>query len=179
MAALGVDGVRAAISHVVLRPVYQGPEGSLLQRAGARLWQHAQRQAWRCAELAADAGVDPFEGHLAGLLHGTGWTLLLRTLDGARPAGAPRFTPAFAERAADLATRLYAGVLAEWRLAPALDALAGALQAEAAGQPGHPAAPLAAALRRSQRHATAELAAQGPSPAAAPAPADRAGHRGA
>lgn len=167
VAALGVEGVRAAITRVVLKPVFQGAAGSLSQRAAPRLWQHAQHMAWRCSGLAADAGLNAFEGYLAGLLHDTGWSIVLRTVDGAAPAvpaaggGCPVFTRPFADRLPALATRLFARVLADWRLTPALGALAAELIASPTDPEGahaaHGASAFARVLHRADRLAACEL----------------------
>jgi len=153
IAMLGRNGLQMAIASVVLKPLFDAPSGSLSRRAAPRLWDHSTAKARHGAVLAIAQGLDGFEGYLAGLLHNTGWTVLLRALDGCEGA-APPFGEAFAARLGRRADRLFAKAVGVWRITPPLTALCDELlrpRTEA------PASPLAGVLRQADRAATLEL----------------------
>jgi hypothetical protein len=156
IAVLGADGVQIAITRVVLRPLYQAQAGSLATRAAARTWAHADVLSRRAAESAQRAGLAPFDGYLAGLLHGTGWTVLCRVLDLAR---CPLDGPIGAVAAAALdgrAHRLFGLAAQPWDITPAFTALTADARQHALDDS---TLPLAAALRVAHAGAIAELSA--------------------
>jgi hypothetical protein len=117
------------------------------------LWDHSATKARHCAKLAADQGHSGFEGYLAGLLHNTGWTVLLRALDGCSGI-APPFKDAFARRLGRRADSLFAKAVGAWQITPLLTALCH----EGLRRGGEGAAcPLAAALLEADHAATLEL----------------------
>ncbi len=79
---IGTQGLRRAIANVVLRPIFDARGDTLSARAATQIWKDADRKARLCSVLAAQAGLDPFDGYLAGLLHNSGWTAALRAIDG-------------------------------------------------------------------------------------------------
>lgn len=81
---VGSAGVQQAVARVVFRPMYGGGSGSLGARAAPWLWLFAQRLADAASERARASGLPPLDGYLAGLLHGTGWTVALRVADKAQ-----------------------------------------------------------------------------------------------
>jgi hypothetical protein len=153
IAMLGRNGLQMAIASVVLKPLFDAPSGSLSRRAAPRLWEHSTAKARHGALLAAAQGVDGFEGYLAGLLHNTGWTVLLRALDGCEGA-VPPFGGAFAARLGRRADRLFAKAVGVWRITPPLTALCDELLQ---ARPEAPPSPLAGVLMQADRAATLEL----------------------
>ena len=127
---LGTQGLRRAIAKVVLKPIFDAPPKSLSGRAASRLWLHSEAKAAECLRLAAAAGLDPFEGYLAGLMHNIGWTAMLRTLDRALArhgaAGAPplQYSSAFVLALEPRRERFFAKLVMPWQLTDSLTALA-------------------------------------------------------
>lgn len=156
IALIGVDGLQTVIARVVLKPIFESAPGPLSARAGARLWDHAEALAAHTAEQAAQAGAAAFDGYLAGLLHGSGWTMALRLLDRAGITLDLPPTAAFAQAAAERAHRLFGQAAQRWSITPAFAAFGSDAR-------DHPLAdstdPLAAALRRAETQALAALAA--------------------
>ena len=79
---IGTQGLRRAIANVVLRPIFDAKGDTFSARAATQIWKDADRKARLCAALVTPQVGDPFDGYLAGLLHNTGWTALLRAIDG-------------------------------------------------------------------------------------------------
>ena len=79
---------------------------------------------------AAAAGLDPFDGYMAGLLHSAGWTAALRQLDRCGSVVQP-WTSVFARELAARRDPLFGKVVGAWRVSSAITALA-----EAARGPG-------------------------------------------
>ncbi len=128
---LGSAGLRRAIAKVVLKPIFDAPPDSLSGRGAPRLWQHAEAKAAECLRLAAAAGLDPFEGYLAGLMHNIGWTAALRALDKATsfetnaPAPEPaQFTRAFVQAFETRRETFFALLVMPWQLTDSLTSLA-------------------------------------------------------
>lgn len=154
VARLGTEGLRRAIARVVLKPIFDAPADSLSGRAAPRLWLHAEAKAAECMRLAAAAGLDPFEGYLAGLMHNIGWTAALRAIDraGVRPPGP--FTQAFVHALAPRREGFFALLAMPWQLSDALTALAvERLDADAAGAPSA----LCQALLTAEHHAALQM----------------------
>jgi hypothetical protein len=153
VARLGTEGLRRAIARVVLKPIFDAPADSLSGRAAPRLWLHAEAKAAECMRLAAAAGLDPFEGYLAGLMHNIGWTAALRAIDraGVRPPGP--FTQAFVHALAPRREGFFALLAMPWQLSDALTALAVERLDAAAGAPSA----LCQALVTADRHAALQM----------------------
>ncbi|MGK2900625.1 MAG: HDOD domain-containing protein [Burkholderiaceae bacterium] len=150
VARLGTEGLRRAIARVVLKPIFDAPADSLSGRAAPRLWLHAEAKAAECMHLAAAAGLDPFEGYLAGLMHNIGWTAALRA--GVWPPGP--FTQAFVHALAPRREGFFALLAMPWQLSDALSALAvERLDADAAGAPSA----LCQSLLTADRHAALQM----------------------
>ena len=104
---IGTQGLRRAIANVVLRPIFDARGDTLSARAATQIWKDADRKARLCAALAAQtAGVDPFDGYLAGLLHNSGWTAALRAIDGLAEMLGQRRRPRPPRRRAAAAARV-------------------------------------------------------------------------
>jgi hypothetical protein len=152
--AIGTQGLRRAIASVVLRPIFDARGNTLSSRAATQIWKDADRKARLCATLAAHGGLDPFDGYLAGLLHNTGWTALLRAIDGFDDLRVAPAALARAEMVPPLLRRrdaLFGALVGPWKLSPALDLLAaevGSGGIDAAGSP------LGQALREAERLST-------------------------
>ncbi|MBC8055209.1 MAG: hypothetical protein H7Y61_01370, partial [Rhizobiales bacterium] len=74
--------------------------------------------------LGAAAGLDPFEGYLAGLMHNIGWTAALRTLDRAEGGPPQHFTRAFVQAFESKRDVFFATLVAPWQITDTLTALA-------------------------------------------------------
>ena len=124
---LGTQGLRRAIAKVVLKPIFDAQANSLSGRAAPRLWLHSEAKAADCMRLAGAAGLDPFEGYLAGLMHNIGWTAALRALDkaGEVDGGAPpQFSHAFVQAFEARREMFFAMLVMPWQLTDSLTALA-------------------------------------------------------
>ena len=121
---LGTQGLRRAIAKVVLKPIFDAQADSLSGRAAPRLWLHSEAKANECMRLAGAAGLDPFEGYLAGLMHNIGWTAALRALDRAQAATQPQFSRAFVEAFEPRRESFFALLVMPWQLTDSLTALA-------------------------------------------------------
>ncbi|WP_425258040.1 HDOD domain-containing protein [Rubrivivax sp. RP6-9] len=161
IALIGVAGLQAVIARVVLKPMFEAAPGPLSARAGARLWEHAEALAAHTAEQATAAGTQPFDGYLAGLLHGSGWTIALRALDRARLDLPMPCSESFALAAADRAHRLFGQAAQRWTITPAFSAFGTDARQRALAASRDP---LAAALRAAQPAALAALSSEQPAP---------------
>ncbi len=120
---IGTVGLRSAIARVVLRPIFRGDVGTLSRAAEARLWTLSEHQSQAMAHLCAAKGFDRFEGYMAGMLHATGWTVALRSLDQIGWTAALPPTRAFGQQLLIAKDALFAKVVSSWALAPGVDAL--------------------------------------------------------
>lgn len=158
---IGVEGLQTVIARVVLKPIYESPPGPLSARAGARLWDHADALARHAAQSASAAGLSAFDGYLAGLLHGSGWTIALRVIDRAAVALPLPLSAAFAELLEQRAHRLFGQAGQRWVITPAFTEFG----ADARARPlAASVNPLALALRQAQPQALSELAPAPPAP---------------
>lgn len=153
LAMLGTAGLQAAIARVVLKPVFDGSGGGLAARAAGRLWQHAEQESELAAALAGDSGLGRLDAFLAGLLHGSGWTIALRAIDRAGLDVPPPLRADFDAAMERLHERLFARVLVEWQLTPGLSALAAAVERAPLYET---ADPLARVLAEADRRCRAE-----------------------
>ncbi|HEY2561064.1 MAG TPA: HDOD domain-containing protein [Caldimonas sp.] len=124
---VGTQGLRRAIANVVLRPIFDAKGSSLSARAATQIWKDADRKARLCAACAGQAGLDPFDGYLAGLLHNSGWTAVLRAIDnledlaiGAVEVSHPEVVPQVIRRR----DALFGALVGPWKLGPLMDELA-------------------------------------------------------
>ena len=135
-------------------------------RAANQIWKDADRKARLCATLVTPAN-DPFDGYLAGLLHNTGWTALLRAIDGFDDLALNGAQLAHPEVIPQLLQRHYAlfgAIVGPWNLSAAVDGLA-----DDVGRHGVEGvqSPLGLALRQADRLAALRaLIPAGPGPGA-------------
>jgi HD-like signal output (HDOD) protein len=168
VAIIGTAGLRRAIASVVLRPIFESGGDTLSAKAAVKIWRDADRKARLSAALAGQESLDPFDGYLAGLLHNSGWTAMLRAIDGFEDLifeNAELAHPAVVPQLLRRRDALFGAIVGPWNLGPAIDRLA-----EEVGQGGLDAArsPLGSALRESNRLAALHaLAPAGDRPAAA------------
>lgn len=154
--AVGSDGLRRAIAKVVLRPVFEARTAPLSIAAAPHIWIDADRKARLGAALSPTHGVDPLDGYLAGLLHNTGWTALLRALDGTQPppSGALLLHPDFSHELRRRRDILFGKLVTPWQISPALTSLAEEVRDGGLAAAG---SPLAGVLRTAEelamRHA--------------------------
>jgi HD-like signal output (HDOD) protein len=127
VAVIGTQGLRRAIANVVLRPIFDTRGTTLSARAATQIWKDADRKARLCAALAAQTELDPFDGYLAGLLHNSGWTAVLRAIDnledlaiGATDISHPEVVPQLVRRR----DKLFGALVGPWNLGAAMDAVA-------------------------------------------------------
>lgn len=125
--AVGASGLRRVIARSVLRPMFDARGTSLSARAAPQIWHDADNKARLCAALAGNDLIDPLDGYLAGLLHGTGWTALMRALDNVTPNPPPAPTLLGTATATALMQRrdtLFSKLIRPWGLSDPLVALA-------------------------------------------------------
>lgn len=152
---IGITGLNTVISRVVLKPIYETAPGPLSARASVRLWEHAQALATHTAAEASAAGLSAFDGYLAGLLHGSGWTIALRAIDRATITLPLPPTAAFAVECSERAHRLFGLAAERWNITPGFSEMG----ADARKFPLTSSRnALAAALGRAQALAIADLA---------------------
>jgi HD-like signal output (HDOD) protein len=123
---IGTQGLRRAIANVVLRPIFDAKGDTFSARAANQIWKDADRKARLCATLVTQAN-DPFDGYLAGLLHNTGWTALLRAIDGFEDMalnGAQLAHPEVIPQLLQRRDALFGAIVGPWNLSAAVDALA-------------------------------------------------------
>jgi hypothetical protein len=152
---IGITGLNTVISRVVLKPIYEAAPGPLSARASLRLWEYAQALATHAAAEASAAGLSAFDGYLAGLLHGSGWSIALRAIDRAAITVPLPPTAGFASACGERAHRLFGLAAERWNITPGFSELgADARRIPMAGSQH----PLAAVLGRAQTLAMADLA---------------------
>jgi len=123
---IGTQGLRRAIANVVLRPIFDAKGDTFSARAANQIWKDADRKARLCATLVSH-GNDPFDGYLAGLLHNTGWTALLRAIDGFEDMalnGAQLAHPDVIPQLLQRRDALFGAIVGPWNLSTAVDGLA-------------------------------------------------------
>ncbi|MEO5845213.1 MAG: HDOD domain-containing protein [Caldimonas sp.] len=164
---IGTQGLRRAIANVVLRPIFDAKGDTFSARGATQVWRDADRKARLCAAIAAPKVLDPFDGYLAGLLHNTGWTALLRAIDGfddMQLTGAHLAHPDVVPQLLQRRDALFGALVGPWNLSAAVDALA--LEVGARGLEGVES-PLGQSLRHADRLAAMHaLAPAGQGPAA-------------
>jgi len=148
---IGTQGLRRAIANVVLRPIFDAKGSSLSARAATQIWKDADRKARLAAAIAAQYDLDPFDGYLAGLLHNSGWTAVLRAIDNLEDLAIGPAEIAHLEVVPQLILRrdaLFGALVGPWKLGALMDGLAaevGSLGLE------HARSPLGCALRDADR----------------------------
>lgn len=154
--SIGADHLRRVIARSVLRPIFDVRGARLSSMAAPQIWVNAEFKARLCSALATAEGLDPLDGYLAGMLHDSGWTALLRAIDGLGPQQVPPLprlvTPALSHALAERRDRLFCKLMRPWQLSMPLVAMADDIE-------NHGLAavrlPLAVALQRA--HALASL----------------------
>jgi len=131
---IGVDGLRRVIAKVVLKPMLAAGSDALSAAAAPRLWVHSEAQAAECMRLCRLAGVAPFEGYLAGLMHNIGWTAALRAIGRTIDPLPPQFTYAFAQAFDHRREAFFAMLVMPWQLTDSLTALAAEMLDPPGGQ---------------------------------------------
>jgi hypothetical protein len=124
---IGTQGLRRAIANVVLRPIFDAKGDTFSARASTQIWKDADRKARLCAALVTPPIGDPFDGYLAGLLHNTGWTALLRAIDGFEDMalnGAQLAHPEVVPQLLQRRDALFGAIVGPWKLSAAVDGLA-------------------------------------------------------
>jgi hypothetical protein len=156
IALIGEQGLQTVVARVVLKPMYEAPAGTLAARAAPRLWDYAEALARQTAATAGAAGQATFDGYLAGLLYGTGWTVALRVLarDGIGVALPP--TAAFADACGERAHGLFGLAAQRWNITPGFSAFAADARVHPLAAGRHP---LSVAVNQAMPLALADVAA--------------------
>jgi hypothetical protein len=118
---IGQEGLRQLITSVAFRPIIDIHSGCWTSRLAPRLWEHAERCAIGCRALAREAGVDPFEAFLAGLVHNVGLIVALRVMDQVAEDGTGLGSEVFCAELARTARALTCGIGRAWDFAPAVN----------------------------------------------------------
>jgi HD-like signal output (HDOD) protein len=115
---IGQEGLRQLITTVAFRPIIDVHSGYFVRRLAPRLWEHAERCAASMRQLALEAGIEPFDAFLAGMLQDVGLIVALRLMDGATGAattGAPGLgADVFLAQLTRDTRLLGAGIAREW-----------------------------------------------------------------
>jgi len=111
---IGQEGLRQLITTVAFRPIIDVHSGYFVRRLAPRLWEHAERCAASIRQLAPEAGIEPFDAFLAGMLQDVGLIVALRLMDGAT-GGAPGLgADVFLAQLTRDTRLLGAGIAREW-----------------------------------------------------------------
>ena len=124
---IGTQGLRRAIANVVLRPIFDAKGSSLSARAATQIWKDADRKARLAAAIAGQYDLDPFDGYLAGLLHNSGWTAVLRAIDNLEDLAIGPVEIAHLEVVPQVIRRrdaLFGALVGPWKLGALMEGLA-------------------------------------------------------
>ena len=158
---IGTQGLRRAIANVVLRPIFDAKGSSLSARAATQIWKDADRKARLAAPIAGQYDLDPFDGYLAGLLHNSGWTAVLRAIDNLEDLAVGPAEIAHLAVVPEVIRRrdaLFGALVGPWKLGALMDKLAAEV-----GSVGleNARSPLGCALRDADRLAALRALAPG------------------
>ncbi len=154
---IGEWGLQQVIARVILKPIYQGTPGLWGARAAPRQWDLAETLARHASLLAPDAGQAPFDAYLAGMLHGTGWTIALNLADRAGLALHPTPTLVLADALDDRVHRLFGHAAQRWDITPGFTAFTRAACRNGSADLSHG---LSAVLRGAQQPCMQDLMAR-------------------
>ncbi|MDH4287195.1 MAG: HDOD domain-containing protein [Aquincola sp.] len=113
---LGIEGLRATIARVVLKPLIDARGGELVARSARRLWTHTDRKAQLCAALARGDGADPLDAYVLALAHNAAWNVTLRAMDMVAGSTPWRLGTAFVAALAQRRDQLLAIIAMQWHL---------------------------------------------------------------
>ena len=145
---IGEWGLQQVIARVILKPIYQGSRGPWSTRAASRQWLYSEALAQHAAALADASGQPPFDAYLAGMLHGTGWIVVLHLADrdGLALDAAP--TEDFCEVLEDRVHRLFGQAAQRWEITPGFTAFARAANRHGPTDGTHALSPVLQDARR-------------------------------
>ena len=121
---IGLQGLQTVIARVVLKPIYQAMPGPLSRRAGPRIWDYSEALARHTAILSHPAGQSVFDAYVAGMLHGTGWSVAFSIIDRAGLHVPLPPSQAFGTALAEQAHRLFGQAAQRWDITAGFSALA-------------------------------------------------------
>lgn len=124
---IGTLGLQSAIARVVLKPIYRNAAGATSarhMRTMTRLWEHSEDLTEHMVALAAPGGFDRFDAYLLGMLHDTGWKVVLASLDHAKLELVAQPTADFVVELTELAHRLFGLAAQRWAITPGFSAVA-------------------------------------------------------
>jgi HD-like signal output (HDOD) protein len=127
---LGENGLRILLARVAFRPIINMQGGALARLVAPRLWAQSDRCALAASLVAPEAGADPFEAYLAGLMLNLGLIVAFRLVDHLEQPVVPQ-SDAFCDALLDTARALSADIATQWELPPFV-----ARAIQRAGRPG-------------------------------------------
>ena len=145
---IGQEGLRQLITTVAFRPIIDMHSGFYTRRLAPHLWAHSERCAMAARQVAAaagpEAGIEPFDAFLAGLLQNVGLIVSLRIMDQAAQGEAGLGSDVFLAQLARDTRRLCASIAREWKFP---DTVAEALLEQGELRRGVTVSPLGRLLR--------------------------------
>ncbi|MGX4640289.1 HDOD domain-containing protein [Massilia sp. SYSU DXS3249] len=135
---LGQNGLRMLLARVAFRPVISMQTGRFAKLVAPLVWSQSEKCAQAAGALAPQAGANPFEAYLAGLVQNVGLVVAFRLIDQVYTEDVLPRSDAFSAALLGHARRLAEGIARQWEFPEAV--------AEAvAGKPGPLGEVLAAA----------------------------------
>lgn len=135
---LGQNGLRMLLARVAFRPVISMQSGRFARLVAPLVWRQSEKCAQAAGALAPQAGANPFEAYLAGLVQNVGLVVAFRLIDQVYTEDVLPRSDAFSAALLGHARLLAAGIARQWDFPEAV--------AEAvAGKPGPLGEALAAA----------------------------------
>lgn len=138
LALIGEEGLRAAITRVVLKPILSTRSDRLAGRAAERAWATSDALGPLCAQQAEHQGIDWFDGFLAGTVYPVGYTAVCRTLDLAGLDLASPWSEDLDHVLEDHARQLFSRLAEQWQLSPLLSEAVADWTPSAPTAPSHP-----------------------------------------
>lgn len=111
---LGLNGLRMLAAKVAFRPIIHLGSGHLTKLAAPHIWEHADKCALACQDLAQQRRQDPFAGFLGGLMQNVGLVVACRIVDHVcEPENIPD-SPGFQSALLDSARVLSCNIARHW-----------------------------------------------------------------
>jgi HD-like signal output (HDOD) protein len=115
---LGQRGLIQLLIQAAMRPIFECETGRFTQADFSLPWRLSERCSHACSVLAGDAGIDPFQAYLAGIVTHLGWVPALRAFSlSYRGLDAPDSID-FHEAMVRAARRLSGQIARQWSFQP-------------------------------------------------------------
>ena len=111
---LGQNGLRHLITTVAFRPIIDVKSGHFTRLIAPRIWDHSEHCAIASRLLAQQAGLNGFDGFLAGLVQNVGLIVSLRIMDQSAEGSEALGSAAFCNELIAKARKLSASIGREW-----------------------------------------------------------------